>query len=48
MYKQLETYNFRSYFFAEVKSSWTVQNNQSAIDAINKLNIRALWQLTTF
>lgn len=40
MYKQMETYNSKSYYFSGIKSSWPGQNNQPVTDALSKLNVR--------
>ena len=39
-YRQIETYNAKSEFYSSVKTFWVIQNNQSVIDSINKLNRR--------
>ena len=38
IYKQIENYNFKSRNHSSVKTFWPVQNNQSAIETINKIN----------
>ena len=40
IYKQIENYNYKTYFYSGVKTFWSIQNNQPAINAINKLNSR--------
>ena len=39
-YRQIETYNAKSEFYSSVKTFWVIQNNQSVIVSINKLNRR--------
>ena len=39
MFKQIETYNSKMYYFSGVKSFWPVQNNQPVIDATKNLTV---------
>lgn len=48
-YRQIETYNAKSYFFSYVKTFWVIQNNEDVINSIKKLNKRnALKSMATF
>ena len=39
-YSQIESYIKKSHFYSDVKIFWIVQNNEHAINSINKLNSR--------
>ena len=40
IYKQIENYNFKIQYYSNVTTLWPVESNQSAIEAIIKLNSR--------
>ena len=37
-YRQVETYNAKSFFYSQVKTFWVIQNNEHVINSIKKLN----------
>lgn len=48
-YRQIETYNAKSYFFSHVKSFWVIQSNEKVIDSIKRLNKRKSFKtMSTF
>ena len=46
IYRQIQNYNFKKHYYLGVKIFWSVQNNQSVIDTINKLNSK--YKATSF
>ena len=49
LYKQIESYHQKSFYFSGVKSFWPIQDNSSVIKNINKLNTRnRAKSITTF
>ena len=36
-YKQVETYNAKSFFYSQVKTFWVIQNNEHVINSIKKI-----------
>ena len=48
-YKQVETYNAKSFFYSQVKTFWVIQNNEHVINSIKKLNKRnSVRSMSTF
>ena len=37
-YRQVETYNAKSFFYSQVKTFWVIQNNEHVINSIKRLN----------
>ena len=37
-YRQVETYNSKSFFYSQVKTFWVIQNNEHVINSIKRLN----------
>ena len=38
LFRQIEKYNQKSYFYSGVKSFWVVQNNEAILNSVSKLN----------
>ena len=48
-YRQVETYNTKSFFYSQVNTFWVIQNNEKVINCINKLNkINSVRSMSTF
>ena len=48
-FRQIETYNAKSFFYSSVKTFWVIQNNADVIKCINKLNKRGSFRsMATF
>ena len=48
-YRQVETYNAKSFFYSQVKTFWVIQNNEHVINSIKRLNKKgAVRSMSTF
>ena len=48
-YRQVETYNAKSFFFSQVKTFWVIQNNENVLNSIKRLNKRkCIRSMSTF